>query len=133
MAKELICLDTSVLIDYFRKTKKENSFFYKLTRNYSLFAVSVISEFEIHCGSTSQQQEFWNALFQNITVIPFDSHANQEAVKIFKELKIKNMLIDIPDLLIGATAKAHKLQLATLNEKHFARIDGLKLITKVKI
>lgn len=30
------------------------------------------------------------------------------------------------DLLIGATAMEHKLILATLNTRHFARIDGLE-------
>jgi tRNA(fMet)-specific endonuclease VapC len=47
MANELICLDTSVLIDYFRKTNKENSFLFELTKRYSRFAVSAITEFEI--------------------------------------------------------------------------------------
>jgi predicted nucleic acid-binding protein len=35
MANELICLDTSVLIDYFRKTNKENSFLFELYPNRS--------------------------------------------------------------------------------------------------
>jgi predicted nucleic acid-binding protein len=42
MARRLICLDTSVLIDYFRKEKKERSFLFKLAKNY-IFAISVIT------------------------------------------------------------------------------------------
>lgn len=63
MADELICLDSSVLLEYFRKTNKENSFFFELTHNYSLFAVSVITEFEVLRGSNTGQRDFWNDFF----------------------------------------------------------------------
>lgn len=59
MAQELILLDTSVLIEYFRKEDKRNSYFYKLTVSTKMaFAISVISEFEILIGATAQQQQF---------------------------------------------------------------------------
>jgi predicted nucleic acid-binding protein len=38
-------------------------------------------------------------------------------------------MIEIPDMLIGATAKANNLKLATLNKKHFERIKNLEIIT----
>lgn len=130
MANELICLDSSILIDYFRKAKKENSFFFELSNQYSSFAVSIITEFEILSGSNQNQKGFWDKFFEHVLVIPFDSKANEEAIKIFKELKRNGNLIDIPDLFIGATAKAYNLRLATLNEKDFARISGLEILIK---
>ena len=130
MEKQLICLDTSVLIDYFRKAKKENSFLYELTESYENFAVSVITEFEIYSGSNEVQQEFWNQFFENLTVLPFDSKTSQVATKLFKELKQENKLIAMPDLLIGATAYSNNLKLATLNVKDFERIEKLELLTK---
>lgn len=126
----MICLDTSVLIDFFRKTQKENSFFYELTASYDNFAVSVITEFEIYSGSNSEQQEFWDQFFANCTILPFDSRAGQIAAKTYQKLKQRNKLIAMPDLLIGATAIANKIKLATLNTKDFERLDELKLITK---
>ena len=132
MANDLICLDTSILIDYFRKTRKENSFFFELVEQYSSFAVSVITEFEILCGCNPEQKEFWKKFLQGVLVIPFDSKANDEAIKIFQDLKRNGNLIEIPDLFIGATAKAYNLKLATLNEKDFIRISGLELLTKKK-
>jgi tRNA(fMet)-specific endonuclease VapC len=132
MANELICLDSSILIDYFRKTQKENSFFFELSNQYSSFAVSIITEFEILCGSNQNQKEFWTELFRNILVIPFDNKSNEEAIQIFQELKRNGKMIDIPDLFIGATAKAYNLKLATLNEKDFSQISSLELLTKKK-
>jgi len=129
MENELIYLDTSVLIDFFRKTKKENSFFYNLTNDYSQFAVSVITEFEIYCGVKPEQRSFWDNLFSQFQILPFDSRANKEAVQIYQALKRKSKLIEMPDILIRATAKAYGLKLATINTKHFDRIEGLALIS----
>jgi tRNA(fMet)-specific endonuclease VapC len=129
-SEELICLDTSVLIDYFRKKDKSKSFFFELTKSYNLFAVSVITEYEILIGSKPETDEFWVAFFDKITVLPFDKEANEKAVKIFKQLKKDNKLIEIPDILIGATAQSNNLKLATLNKKHFERIKSLEIIVK---
>ena len=41
----------------------------------------------------------------------------------------KRKLIDTADLFIAATAIANKLPFATLNRKHFERIDGLAIIS----
>jgi tRNA(fMet)-specific endonuclease VapC len=62
--------------------------------------------------------------------LPFDKEANEAAVKIFKQLKKDNKLIEIPDILIGATAQASNIKLATLNKKHFERIKSLEIIVK---
>lgn len=130
MADELICLDTSVLIDYFRKTEKRNSFFFSLASRYALFSISVITEFEILSGSNELQKSFWEQIFKNFVILPFDQKASKEAILIYQQLKLSGNLIEMPDLFIGAVAKANGLKLATLNEKHFARISGLELITK---
>jgi predicted nucleic acid-binding protein len=47
---------------------------------------------------------------------------------VYANLKKKNQLIDLADQLIGATAKSHRLPIATLNKKHFQRIERLILI-----
>jgi predicted nucleic acid-binding protein len=130
MENEIICLDTSVLIDYFRKKIKEKTFFYELTKNNTLFAVSVVTEYEIYFGSNNEQDIFWNEFFKNLTVLPFNSDANKLSIEIARNLKKKNKMIDIPDLFIGGTALSNNLKLATLNSKHFENIDKLELITK---
>lgn len=128
MENELICLDSTVLIEYFRKTKKEKSFLYQITQRYSLLSVSIITQYEIYIGSNPEQDTFWGQFFRDIVILPFDVKENEEAVNIFRKLKAQNKLIDIPDLLIGATALTHSLKLATINKEHFSRIEGLDLI-----
>lgn len=67
MENEIICLDTSILIDFFRKKKKEYSVLYELSQKYVTFATSVITEYEIFTGSTKEQQVFFFAVSGVIT------------------------------------------------------------------
>ena len=129
MAKPLICLDTSVLIDYFRKGNKRKTFFFKLAKDYR-FAISVLTKFEILIGSNEEQRGFWEQLFSAFEIIPLDQEEVEIASEIIKKLKSQNKIIELPDILIGATALTHGLKLATLNEIHFRRIESLSLIIK---
>lgn len=129
MAGELILLDTSILIDYFRKKNKKNSDFYQLVKaKQYAFAVSVITEYEIYVGAAEDQKEFWDKFFARMRLIEFDSQCAKEAVEIQKELKRNNKMIAIPDLLIGATAKSKGIRIATKNMDHFKRITDLQII-----
>ncbi|HEY2582127.1 MAG TPA: type II toxin-antitoxin system VapC family toxin [Mucilaginibacter sp.] len=128
MENKIALLDTSVLIDFYRKKDKSKSFLYKLSQNYQSFAVSAITQYEIYVGSPSAQIEFWDDFFSNLTVLPFDSETSKVAVAINAGLKKNNKQIDIPDLFIAATAVMYNLPCATLNKKHFERIEKLELI-----
>jgi tRNA(fMet)-specific endonuclease VapC len=126
----MILLDSSVLIEMFRKKEKQETFFYYLTQTEENFAISVITHYEILCGSNENQNNFWNNFIKLITIIPFDTNISSEAIKIYKDLKRSNRMIDLADIFIAATAKSNKIMLATLNIDHFSRIKGLKLIKK---
>jgi len=52
----------------------------------------------------------------------------QAAVDINNSLKRKRQQIEMADLFIAATAISNNLPFATLNKKHFDRIDGLRLV-----
>src|SRR5690349_3510601 len=127
MANKIILVDTSILIDYYRKTDKEKSVWISLVRQEYSFAISAITKYEIYSGATPSQLTFWDSVLQAITVIPFDEISVDVAVIVNNALKKKRKQIDIADLFIAATAIAHNLQLATLNKKHFERIDTLKI------
>jgi len=126
MAKENICLDTSILIDYYRKKNKSKAKLVELSKKYE-FSISVITKFEILNGTSKDQNQFWNTFFTKVTIIPLDNNEIEIASNIYKNLKKENKLIDIPDILIASTAISQKSKLATLNVKHFERIKGLKL------
>lgn len=99
-----------------------------MVRNGFEFAISVITKYEIYAGATEAQMYFWNSILELITIIPFDEAAVGKAVELNTTLKRKRKQIDLPDLFIASTALAHHLPLATLNRKHFERVDGLEIL-----
>lgn len=128
MENRLILLDTTILIDLFRRKEKENSAFYQLSNSYNQFAVSTITRFEIFVGQRNIQNEFWGNFYKNIKILNFDDNCAVVASSIVNQLKRDSKMIEIVDILIAATAIANNLELATLNKNHFNRIDNLKLI-----
>lgn len=61
-------------------------------------------------------------------ILPLDLRCISQAISIYRWLKLQNAQIGLTDLLIGATALSYQLPLATLNEKHFARIPQLQWV-----
>ena len=129
MADKKLMIDTSLLIDYFRKTDKNNARLVKHFRNYGQLYISSITEFEVLNGAKQLHLEFWNGMLPRFTVLDFDSNAARQAAAITEQLKSKRKTIDKPDLFIAATAVAHGLQFDTLNIKHFIHIDKLIMVT----
>ncbi|RIV19301.1 type II toxin-antitoxin system VapC family toxin [Fibrisoma montanum] len=128
MADKIVLADTSLLIDLFRKTDKANSVLVGLVRQGYTYSISAVTEFEIYTGAALGQIQFWDTLLQKIQVLPFDKDVARIAVEINSDLKRRRKQIAIPDLFIAATAISNHLPLATLNKKHFERVDGLLVI-----
>ena len=126
MENRRILVDTSIFIDYFRKEKKQNTKLYKLRKNGYEIVTSSICYFEYMSGS--KNGEFDMLLFKNIVVIDFDKEQAYIASRIFKDLKQRNALIEFRDILISSSAIALDIPLATLNRKHFERIEDLILL-----
>ncbi len=128
MAVKIALVDTSVLIDFFRKSDKANSKLILLIDKGYKFCISAITEYEIYTGATAAQIAYWNKFLENIEVLNFDSSCVYKAVAINKALKVKSEQIGMADLFIAATAISNNLPVATLNTKHFNRVDELILV-----
>ncbi|WP_426668804.1 type II toxin-antitoxin system VapC family toxin [Mucilaginibacter sp. McL0603] len=128
MAEKIVLADTSLLIDFFRKSDKSKSQLVSLIRKGYTFCICVITEYEIYSGATEQQLEYWQEFLKKITVINLDQAAVKEAVNINNQLKTKRKQIDLADLFIAAIAVSNNLPVATLNKKHFTRVESLLLV-----
>jgi tRNA(fMet)-specific endonuclease VapC len=123
----MILLDTSVIIELFRKKNKDQTLFYAISKRETQLCISAISHYEISIGNRELHFEYWGELQKTLTVIPFDESCSIAATEIFVDLKKRNKMIDIADLLIGATAVSRNIPIATLNQKHFDRISELAI------
>lgn len=128
MEVKIVLADISILIDYFRKTDKSNSMLVKLYQQGYDFCISAITEYEIYSGATQSQLGFWDDVLKNTKVLAFDQLSVKAAVDTNNNLKRKRKQIDLADLFIAATAIANDLPFATLNRKHFDRIDELQIV-----
>lgn len=84
---------------------------------------------KLYKGATDQQINYWNNIFADIFIIFYTPKINIESLAIYIQLQKVRKSIEIRDLRIAATSKSLNYPLATINEKHYIHIDGLKLIT----
>jgi predicted nucleic acid-binding protein len=122
-----VLVDTSILIDFFRKENKKKSKLYKIQQKHTLYA-STITEFEFLAGVKDEKIVSLKHFFSKIKLLPFDSKAAAKASAIFKDLKSKNQIIEFRDIFIAATAIANNLPISTLNIDHFKRVKDLKIV-----
>ncbi len=128
MADKIVLVDTSILIDLFRRTDKANSALVALVRQGYTYCISSVTEYEIYAGAKFGQSKFWDTFLKKTEVVAFDKAVAKIAVDINNDLKSKRKQISIPDLFIAATAISENLPFATLNRKHFDRIDNLTIV-----
>lgn len=123
-----LLLDSSILIELFRKKDKEDTLFYNLSLKFDDLCISSITNYEIGIGNRKSHTEYWESLSDNLRIIPFDKACSNNAVTIYMTLLKANKMIDLADILIGATAVTYNIPIATVNVKHFDRIKGLEII-----
>lgn len=58
MADKIVLADTSMLIELFRKTDKDNAALVSLVRQGYSFQISAITEYEIYTGTTREQKPY---------------------------------------------------------------------------
>ena len=129
MDTKSILIDSSIIIDYFRKKRKEKTPLYHLFQKDYLLFISALTVYELLCGTKSQQlQQDTQKILELFTVLDFGTIEAEEASVLYKELKKQNKLIDTIDILIAATALTHSLKIVTLNRDHFIRFQNLRMI-----
>ncbi len=129
MAADRVLVDTSIIIEFFRKKKKDETFLHSLLNNSSTLYISVITYFELLCGAKSEALlNDTLLLLELLESIDFSEPEAKKATRIFQDLKQRNAMISLADIFIAATAIEHDLPLATLNQAHFERVPALQLM-----
>ena len=130
MDNRRVLVDTSVIIDFLRKSNKENSWLWQLQETSSCY-MSVITLFELLSGVKNEQHvRDITTLRKWIISLLMDDEVSETAAMMFRDLKERNQLIEYRDIFIAATAKVHDCLIATINVEHFARIQDLDLLKR---
>lgn len=129
MAKERVCIDTDVCIDFLRKKSPGFGLFIKLLGQYEL-CITAITAFELFLGHIKMnRKERMDDFMNQFIILPFDLNASEASARIQSSLDKKGRGIGIPDTLIAGICLSNNVPLLTLNTKHFSRATGLKLVT----
>ena len=67
----MILIDSSVLIEFFRKKDKTNTAFYNISKKYQNLYISSVSHYEIGIGNRRRHYEFWKEMSKIFIILPF--------------------------------------------------------------
>jgi tRNA(fMet)-specific endonuclease VapC len=123
-------IDTDIIIYSLKNNETVRDNFAKNAN--ALKAISVISYGELLLGALRSQQITRNtAVVRRIAglfpIIEVSSSVMETFAEIKATLLSRGGPLDDMDLIIASTALIHNLTLVTNNERHFARVPGLKI------
>lgn len=101
-------LDTNLLIDFLKGEARARPFVFAEDA-----AVSVVTRIEVLAGPVDQLDLARDVLSELIT-LPLDEAVADEASVVRRELRLK-----LPDAVVLATARVHRLELITRDERAF--------------
>lgn len=127
-------LDTSILIAAERNEFRFEALLEVLGNESIGMAAITASELLHGChrarraGVRERRSAFVDALVDAIPVLPFGLPEARRYAALWAELARKGTMIGPHDLLIGATALARGHALATLSQREFGRVPGIRLV-----
>jgi len=128
-----VVVDTDVLIDFFAGVSPAAEAIARLLEEDRL-TITTLTVFELACGAQKEEQlRDLELLIQAAQVLPLDEAAALHAGAIYRELRAKGQVLDIPDLLIAGCCLAAGLPLFTRNTGHFRRVKNLKVLSAEEI
>ncbi|MBI4130828.1 type II toxin-antitoxin system VapC family toxin [Candidatus Roizmanbacteria bacterium] len=124
MGKKKILIDTSVLIDIQRGTKRTVETFDTLKEN---AVISRITACEFMYGSRNTEEKDINKDFlEQLPIVEITPHVSKLAYRLLDKYALK-FNVGMADALIAASAIYNDLKLWTLNRKHFEKIKEADL------
>jgi predicted nucleic acid-binding protein len=125
----LILADTDVLIEYLRGTPPFAELISEYIETDSL-QTSCVSCFELLVGARENKRgERVRRFVQSLPVVSLDRESAVRAAAVRQGLEDQGEAIGMADSLIAGIAIANDLELLTRNRKHFAKVEGLRLVS----
>lgn len=126
----IYCLDTDILIEYFRGNKKVKRQIEILSDDDSI-GITWLTLYEFFKGifisGKLEEEKFLRLLVKSSKILESSYESAREGGEIYTALKKDGKLINDADILIASIVKNHKAILVTNNEEHFSRIKGLRI------
>ena len=76
----------------------------------------------------AKRQQYLQTILNSLPIIPYPEQTAYEHARLWADLEASGQRIGFYDLIVAATALERRSEVATFNEKHFARVKGLSVI-----
>jgi predicted nucleic acid-binding protein len=111
----MVLLDSDILIDYLRGLSAARNYF----KSVDAAAISVVSVTELVSGARNNEEEAaMNELFSTMHIVGVDEKIAREGGRLRRQF-LRSHNVETADALIAATSILHRLQLVTLNRRHY--------------
>jgi len=121
-------VDTSIFIEFLRKKDKTKTVLYSLPETTTI-AISSVTLYELLMGATDKSKnKDVKILTEDLLILSLDQEVAKKSAEIYHQLRNENNMIEFRDIFIAATCLVHNMPLKTLNNKHFERVEGLKIL-----
>lgn len=122
----MILVDSDVLIAHLRGLPGATVWLSEARRTTGRLSVSAITGTEITGGMRSAERSEVQRLLASVRTIPVDDHVARRAGEFMRHYRRSHSGIGIGDYLVAGTADVHRLDLATLNVRHFPMYEDLR-------
>lgn len=109
-----VLFDTNILIDHLNDVWQAT----KVLKEHRKASICPITWMEVMVGTTRETEADVRALLAFFRILPLEQRIYEKAVILRKKYRMK-----LPDALIYATARVHKLTLFTRDNKDFPVLD----------
>jgi predicted nucleic acid-binding protein len=123
---EIVVLDSSVLIDHLRGVPEATAVIDGAPDRGLRPAASLVTKIEILRGMRSSERRATRELFGLIHWVPVDDPTAELAGEYGRIYRASHRGIEVPDLVIAATAMRADAELWTRNVKHFPMFETLE-------
>ncbi len=126
----IYCLDTDIIIEYFRGNEAIKNKIENLGDNDSigLTWLSVYEFFKgIFASGKFDEEMFLKKFVESAVMLEESYESTKIGGDIYGTLKRNGNLLNDADIIIASIVKSRDSVLATNNEEHFRRINGLKV------
>lgn len=131
----MIGLDTSAVIDLFKKDASLIKLLEKINDSNDKVALNQITYLELMFGlnfedeSSKREEEYYDSLFGSSIVIQLNNSSSKKAAKISLQLKKIGKTIEQSDCTIAAVFITNGInKILTRNKKHFENIKELEIV-----
>lgn len=76
----------------------------------------------------AKRQQYLEAIVSALLVVPYTEQTAYEHARIWAQLEASGKMISSYDVIVAAAAMERGSSLATFNQRHFSRVEGLSLI-----